>query len=427
MIRFTNRFFNSISNSSTTNLTIQRQQQQQLQQINYYSFISKKKQTPRKNTANSRLNKSLEPKPSYIKLSEEELLEKRKNAIKNKSFIELLQDSIGKVQPASLIARTQQKEEKMTIEKARQMIIESKENAKKLKKKSSSASQIPLSERRLFTDEKSSETDLALEESLKLLMIQQGKDDVSDVRIPSELIEKTVNEATYEIDPEEGRFADLFFSKSTNLESMAIKSIDFPKKPYPQVAFLGRSNVGKSSLVNALLNREVAYVSKTPGCTKSVNFYQLWEKLLLVDLPGYGYASVSKKRSTVWGHAISEFLLTSSTLVKVFLLIDGRIGIQKNDREVMRLLDEHKVSFQIVLTKIDKSSTNTLKRTYGILKEEISALNCCMPQIIQSSSIEKQGIQQIRVNILTSSGLDKKNFISKKSAPPSPSKPKIKQ
>ncbi|KAF2073294.1 hypothetical protein CYY_005393 [Polysphondylium violaceum] len=269
----------------------------------------------------------------------------------------------------------------------------------------------------IFTDENSSIEDKQFEEQLKKLMVLQGKDNISQISIPAELIESAVN-SQKEATDEEVRFAQNFFNRGASLERMAIKSHDFPKKPYPQIALLGRSNVGKSSLLNALLSQPLANTSKHPGCTKAVNFYQVWEKLFLIDLPGYGYARVSKERSSVWSQTISEYLLTSAQLVKVFLLIDSRVGVQKNDKEVMKLLDEHRVSFQIVLTKIDKTKPGILKKIYNTLKEEIADLVCCLPYIIQTSTLENKGIDELRTTILKITGFDKQTYIDRKASLP---------
>ncbi|EFA77772.1 hypothetical protein PPL_09270 [Heterostelium album PN500] len=278
-----------------------------------------------------------------------------------------------------------------------------------------------------FVDENSTKNDIEFEAQMKRLMIEQGTEEISSVKIPRELIEQIDFKKRY--DPEVLRFADYFFSHQSKLITMAIKSEDFPASPLPQIAFIGRSNVGKSSLLNTLLGDQMAHVSKTPvtinnynyGCTKSINFYALWDKIMMVDLPGYGYSKVSKDKASVWGRSISEYLLTShhcklnllfekTRLKKLFLLVDSRVGLQKNDIEVMKLLDEHRVAFQVILTKIDKATTTGLKRFYNQVKEEIMNNVSCVPNIIQCSSKEMKGIQQIRSVILEVTNFDKDNF-----------------
>jgi GTP-binding protein len=123
----------------------------------------------------------------------------------------------------------------------------------------------------------------------------------------------------------------------------------------PEVCFVGRSNVGKSSLVNALVNRKaLARTSNTPGRTQQLIFFDLAHKLYLVDLPGYGYAEVSKTKIAAWNQLLRAYLRGRVEIKRVFLLIDGRHGIKPNDLEMMDMLDESAVSYQIVLTKADK-------------------------------------------------------------------------
>ncbi|GAM17659.1 hypothetical protein SAMD00019534_008340, partial [Acytostelium subglobosum LB1] len=256
--------------------------------------------------------------------------------------------------------------------------------------------------------EESTKNEKEFEDKIKQLMIEQQTEELTKVKIPQELIDGLDFRKRYS--PEVIRFADYFFAHQSKLVTMAIKAADFPTNPLPQIAFVGRSNVGKSTLLNTLLGDQLARVSKTPGCTKSINFYSLWEKIMLVDLPGYGFSKVSKEKASVWGRSISEYLLTSHHLLKVFLLIDGKVGCQKNDLEVMKLLDEHRVAFQIILTKIDKATPTGLKRIYKTVKAEIMENLSCMPNIVQCSSLEQRGIQQVRALILEVTQLDKDSF-----------------
>ncbi|EGG13775.1 hypothetical protein DFA_11536 [Cavenderia fasciculata] len=284
---------------------------------------------------------------------------------------------------------------------------------KELKKKLKEKKKIPVDAEKIMntsfiTSEGSSEKDKKFEDNIKRLMIEQNVDNPSLIRIPAGLLDQLDFREKHSADAL--RFADHFFSHQSKLVTMAIKKDDFPLHPFPQIAFLGRSNVGKSSLLNALLGNQLANVSKTPGCTQSVNFYSIWDKLMLVDLPGYGYSKVSKDKAAVWGRSISEFLITSPHLIKLFLLIDSRIGCQKNDLEVMKLLDDHRVAFQIVLTKVDKTTPNALKRIYRTLKETINDNVSCLPNVLQCSSIEMKGIQQIRSIILDVCQLNKETF-----------------
>ncbi|KAN0034403.1 hypothetical protein ACTFIV_000912 [Dictyostelium citrinum] len=361
------------------------------QQIYYTSSINKREKFAKKLKLLPK-KKTSDLKPSYIKFTSEELLERKKNEpnYQPKTFQNYLEENLHFIKdlnrvrsPESLIKGP------LPIGNPKKPMLVKGEP--------------------IFTDESSSERDIYFEKKLQKLMVLQGKENISEVKIPLELVETTLG-IQREITKKDILFANIFFSKDASLDTMAIKSVDFPKKHFPQVAFLGKSNVGKSTLLNSVLHRDLAYVSKSAGCTKTINFYQIWEKLYLVDLPGYGFAKVSKKKSTVWGNAISEYLLTSPNLFKVFLLIDSRSKIHRNDIEAMNLLDQHKVSFQIVLTKIDKTTPSMLRSIYNTLKDEIQKTTCCLPTIIQTSALDSKGIDDIRTTILNVTGMDRESI-----------------
>ena len=145
-----------------------------------------------------------------------------------------------------------------------------------------------------------------------------------------------------------------------------------------EVAFAGRSNVGKSSLINALFGqKKLAKTSSTPGRTQQLNYFNLDDKLYLVDLPGYGFAKAPKDIVKNWQKLINSYLVGRATLRRVFLLIDSRHGIKKIDEEIMEMLDKAAVTYQIVLTKIDKISTKELEKvltaTDRIVREQTAA------------------------------------------------------
>lgn len=145
-----------------------------------------------------------------------------------------------------------------------------------------------------------------------------------------------------------------------------------------EVAFAGRSNVGKSSLINALFGqKKLAKTSSTPGRTQQLNYFNLGDKLYLVDLPGYGFAKAPKDIVKNWQKLINSYLVGRATLRRVFLLIDSRHGIKKIDEEIMEMLDKAAVTYQIVLTKIDKISTKELEKvltaTDRIVREHTAA------------------------------------------------------
>ena len=145
-----------------------------------------------------------------------------------------------------------------------------------------------------------------------------------------------------------------------------------------EVAFAGRSNVGKSSLINALFGqKKLAKTSSTPGRTQQLNYFNLDDKLYLVDLPGYGFAKAPKDIVKNWQKLINSYLVGRAPLRRVFLLIDSRHGIKKIDEEIMEMLDKAAVTYQIVLTKIDKISTKELEKvltaTDRIVREHTAA------------------------------------------------------
>jgi GTP-binding protein len=167
----------------------------------------------------------------------------------------------------------------------------------------------------------------------------------------------------------------------------------FPAEGLPEIAFAGRSNVGKSSLVNALTGRRMlARTSNTPGRTRQINFFDLDGRLMLVDLPGYGYADASKAAIKSWTGLVRRYLLTRATLRRVCLLIDSRRGIKEVDRPLMRMLDESGVSYQIVLTKTDKAAAGELSEILEETAAEIAARVAAHPEVHLTSSVDRRGI-----------------------------------
>lgn len=175
---------------------------------------------------------------------------------------------------------------------------------------------------------------------------------------------------------------------------------DLPPIELPEVAFAGRSNVGKSSLLNALTGRNsLARTSHTPGRTQQLNFFNLGNRLCLVDMPGYGYASASKTQIASWTALMKQYLRGRPSLQRVYLLIDSRQGIGKNDIEMMELLDQTAVSYQIVLTKIDKLKPGPLESVYNKSLEIIRTHPAAHPEIMTTSSNAKKGINELQATI----------------------------
>jgi GTP-binding protein len=166
-----------------------------------------------------------------------------------------------------------------------------------------------------------------------------------------------------------------------------------------EVAFAGRSNVGKSSLINALSGRgALARTSSTPGRTQELIFFEGPEKagLRLVDMPGYGYASAPKAKVASWTALIHKYLQGRSNLARVYVLIDGRHGLKEADLDVLRTLDRSAVSYQIVLTKIDRVKAAELQQRIGDIAAALSTHPAAFPQIIATSSQTGTGVPELR-------------------------------
>ena len=173
-----------------------------------------------------------------------------------------------------------------------------------------------------------------------------------------------------------------------------------PAADRSEVAFAGRSNVGKSTLVNALTGRKtLAKTSNTPGRTQQLNYFNLGGALYLVDLPGYGYARVSKKKRDDWNRLILKYLRGRPNLRCALILVDARHGLKDSDDELMKMLGEAAVSYRIVLTKADKVKDEALEKIMVSVEENIKKQPAAFPEISVTSAHKGTGVEELRVVI----------------------------
>lgn len=175
----------------------------------------------------------------------------------------------------------------------------------------------------------------------------------------------------------------------------------FPPATLPEIAFIGRSNAGKSSLINALTGRSaLARVSHTPGRTRQINFFNLGARVMLVDLPGYGYAKASKAMTAEWNQLITTYLRGRPSLRRVVLLVDSRRGIMASDEEVLTILDQSAMSTLITLTKTDQLKSGEVEAAVTEAGAKAARHTAVYPEIFATSAREKRGLDPLKMNLL---------------------------
>ena len=190
------------------------------------------------------------------------------------------------------------------------------------------------------------------------------------------------------------------FTKPCNFVLGVANLEQLPLSNMPEIAFAGRSNVGKSSLINALFGqKKLAKTSNTPGRTQQLNYFNLNDQIHIVDLPGYGFAKAPEKTVKQWQKVIFKYLQGRINLKRVFLLVDSRHGIKKVDEEVMELLDKAAVTYQIILTKTDKISKKELEIVEKKIMEEVKKHGAAFVRIISTSSEKSLNLDEVKAEI----------------------------
>ena len=190
------------------------------------------------------------------------------------------------------------------------------------------------------------------------------------------------------------------FLRPCRFVAAATSTSQLPAADMPEIAFAGRSNVGKSSLINALTNQKaLARTSQTPGRTRQLNFFACEGGVRLVDLPGYGYAKASKSDVKAWTKLTLAFLKGRTSLKRVMLLIDARRGIGDKDRVIMDILDQSAVSWAVILTKMDKLNPAEQATLQSTSVAETAQHVAAFPKIFPSSALKKHGLDAIRAHI----------------------------
>lgn len=198
--------------------------------------------------------------------------------------------------------------------------------------------------------------------------------------------------------PEELEAGRLLFAQESRFLLGVASLKQLPDDTLPEIAFAGRSNVGKSTLLNALTGRKaLARTSNTPGRTQQLNFFDLGGRLTLVDMPGYGYAKAPKSEVAAWTRLVRDYLRGRVGLRRLCLLIDARHGLKSTDREIMDLLEESAVVFQVILTKTDKAKN--LAKLVSATEKTVSEYRAGTPSVLTTSARQNKGIPELRAEL----------------------------
>jgi GTP-binding protein len=202
--------------------------------------------------------------------------------------------------------------------------------------------------------------------------------------------------------PEDSEAGRKLFAGPVDFVKGVVAMSGLPPADRLEVCFAGRSNVGKSSLINALTGRKsLARTSNTPGRTQEINYFDVGEKLFLVDLPGYGFAEAPVAVVRKWQDLLKAYLSGRATLRRAFVLIDMRHGIKQVDQDILDLLNKAAVTFQVVLTKADKIGAAQREKTLSQVRETLSKHPAAFPEILVTSSEKGEGIATLRAIIAT--------------------------
>ncbi len=203
-----------------------------------------------------------------------------------------------------------------------------------------------------------------------------------------------------EVEPSEKEIGRKLFAGPTDFLKGVVAMDGLPAADRVEFCFAGRSNVGKSSLINAISGRKaLARASNTPGRTQEINFFTLGDERYMVDLPGYGFANAPVKVVEKWQRLLKAYLSGRPNLRRAFVLIDARHGVKAVDAEILKLLDTSAVTFQVVLTKTDKVKANELEKVTAQVRTALAAHPAAFPGLVLTSSQNGDGIDTLRAVI----------------------------